>query len=150
MKLTPGEQKIQGNFLPGVITRDGFLGSDSRHIHDIVLEDARTLERMGLSPGDIADRLQFFLDEGKKGLESPVSSGAFTVQVEWHKGALPCPFGESGLHQKIMARLCSKRTGQCIRFSQLNIHLIRKHGFFEGKGSPLRLDPQELAVFLKG
>jgi len=148
MKLTPGEQKIQGNFLPGAITRDGFLGSDSRHIHDIVLEDGRTLERLGLNTGEIADRLKFFMDEGKKGLEAPVVSGTFTVQVEWHKGSLPCPFGEGGLHQKIMARLCSNQTGKCIRFSQMNIHLIREHGFFEGKGSPLRLDPEDLAAFL--
>jgi hypothetical protein len=107
------------------------------------------MERLGLSAGEIADRLQFFLDEGKKGLEAPVVSGAFTVHVEWHKGSLPCPFGETGLHPKIMARLCSNQTGRCIRFSQMNIHLIRRHGFFEGIGSPLRLDPEELAAFLE-
>jgi hypothetical protein len=31
-----------------------------------------------------------------------------------------------------------------MHWSDLNIHLIAKHGFFEGKGSAFRIEPKEL------
>ncbi len=55
---------------------------------------------------------------------------------------MPCPFGHAGLYPKIVATV---RSGtEEIRFSQLGIHLIRKHGFFGGKGSVFRVEPEKL------
>ncbi len=149
MKLTPDEAAIQNNFLPGVLTKDGFLGSDSRHVHDIIEEDQRTLARSGVTAEQIADKLDFFIQEGKKGLEGTVDLGAYTVQVSWQRGVLPSPFGGPGLYPKVLARLCKKSTSHCIRYSELNVHLIRAHCFFEGKGSSYRLEPAELIPFLE-
>ena len=41
-----------------------------------------------------------------------------------------------------------KSTGRAMMWTDLGIHLIQKHGFFQGKGSPYRLEPLELAAFL--
>lgn len=144
MKQTHEEKKLLPNFLPGKITRDGFLGMDTRHIHDIVEADLKILERLGISKEEIADRLQSFIDAGKEGLESHVDLGDYIVKIDWDRGMLPCPFGECGLHHKIIAHVQIKATGKSICFSQLNVHMIRKHGFFEGKGSAYRLDPKTL------
>ena len=35
-------------------------------------------------------------------------------------------------------------SGEAISWSDLNIHLIEEHGFFEGKGSAFRIEPGEL------
>lgn len=144
MKQTPQEKKIQPNFESGKISKDGFLGSDNRHIHDIIQADQLILNRLNVSLNDIADRLQFFIEQGKKGLEGRVDLGDYVVQLTWGRGKLPCPFGEPELHNKIIAIVFNKKSAKIIKYSQLSVHMIREHGFFEGKGSPFRLEPEEL------
>lgn len=39
MKPTPLETKLLDNFKPGKITKDGFLGDETRHIHDIIKKE---------------------------------------------------------------------------------------------------------------
>jgi hypothetical protein len=36
-----------------------------------------------------------------------------------------------------------------ITYTLLNSHLIGEHGFYEGKGSPFRLEPRELIDILE-
>jgi len=148
MKQTPLEKKVLDNFKPGKISKDGFLGDDKRHVHDIIKEDLLTLSKLGVEIEEIADRLQHFIEEGKKGLETKVDLGNFTVQIAWDRGLLPCPFGEPRRHHKIIATLFNKKLNKEIKFSQLNVHMIREHGFFEGKGSTFRLEPEEMVNLL--
>jgi hypothetical protein len=133
------------SFRPGVLTKDGFLGSDGRPVDKIVEDDGRVLLEFGLDLETVADRLQSFIDEAQKQLEGLVHSGGFRFRIQWDRGMIPCPFGEPGLHPKIVARVLSESSGCEIRFSRLSIHLIRKHGFFGGKGSIFRLEPEDLA-----
>jgi len=149
MKQTPQEQKIYDNFKPGKIAKDGFLGHDTRHIHDIIEEDMHVLDRLGVSKEQVAKRLQYFIEEGKKGLETPVDLGGFTTQVIWRRGMLPSPFGgPKRLYHKIVATVFNKKLNKEIKYTQLNVHMIRDHGFFEGKGSVFRLEPEEIVEIL--
>jgi len=148
MKLTPQEKTMLDLFKPGTVSKDGFLGQDSRHVHDIVEADLRSLVRLGLDQNDVADRLSHFIEAGKKGLETTVDLGDFTVQVQWQRGLILCPFGDKRRLPKLMATVCNKKLDQCIRYSQLNVHMIREHGFFEGEGSPFRLNPAALVHLL--
>jgi hypothetical protein len=149
MKQTPQEKQLYENFMPGKITREGFLGHDTRHIHDIIEEDAHTLARLGVSREQIADRLQYFIEEGKKGLETEVDLGEYITHVRWSRGMLPSPFGgPKRLYHKIVATVVNKTLQKQIRYSQLNVHMIRDQGFFEGKGSVFRLEPEEVVEVL--
>ena len=143
MKQTPQERKILKNFETGAMTKNGFLGDDTRHLHDIILDDKQTLESLGLSCEDAADVLQFYLEEGKKGFEGEIDVGDISVQTRWDRGMIPCPFGERGLHPKINATVIDKKIPKAIRYSKLSIHLIRQHGFFGGKGSVFRIEPND-------
>jgi len=150
MKQTPQEKHLYENFTPGKITKEGFLGNDSRHIHDIVEADGHTLAKLGVSCEQIADRLQYFIEEGKKGLEAPVELEGFTTTVIWRRGMLPSPFGDPRrLYHKIVATVRNKTLNKELTYTQLNVHMIRDHGFFEGKGSVYRLEPEELMEFLE-
>jgi hypothetical protein len=149
MKQTPQEKHIYENFKPGKISKDGFLGDDTRHIHDIIDDDRRTLDRLGITKEQMAERLQYFIEEGKKGLESVVDLGDFTTQIQWDRGMLPSPFGDpKRLYHKIVAIVFNKKLQKEIRYTQLNVHMIREHGFFEGKGSVFRLEPEEVVTVL--
>ncbi|HDP99319.1 MAG TPA: hypothetical protein ENN22_09075 [bacterium] len=149
MKETPQEHKIQKNFEPGEISKDGFLGKDNRHIHDIIEADERLLDRLGVTRKQLAERLQFFIDEGKKGLENEVELNHFTVKINWARGMMPCPFGEKRLHYKIYATVFNNNLNARLHYSQLNVHMIGEHGFFQGKGSKFRLEPEELVRILE-
>jgi hypothetical protein len=39
-------------------------------------------------------------------------------------------------------------TGTVVRWSDLNIHLIKAHGFFEGRGASFRIEPELLLSVL--
>ena len=155
MKKTPEENKIEKNFLPGALSSKGFLGKDTRHIHDIILDDDRLLSKLGLDRNALAVQLQKILNTGKAGLEAPVDYGDFQIVTKWDRGMGPCPFGEPGLYPRITVTICSKdtRANLCVSYTQLSIHLIRKHGFLGGKGSPFRIDPEKfinLGIILPG
>ena len=149
MKETPEELELKRmNFLPGKITREGFLGTDRRHIHDIIASDVLYLSRRGITCQQIGARLQFFIDEGKKGLENDVEVENYIVKLQWARGMLPCPFGDRTMHHKIFVTLTNKDLDESIKFSQLNIHLIKEHCFFVGRGCSFRLEPEYLIPFL--
>jgi hypothetical protein len=131
-------------FQPSNLSKGGFLGNDGRPIEEIIQADRETLERLGSDHESVAAALNEIMDAGKAQLEGDVEIGGTVVSVRWDRGMLPCPFGESGLHPKICAEMRFLQTGKKVCFSQLSIHLIRKHGFFGGKGSSFRLEPEEL------
>jgi hypothetical protein len=149
MRQTPKEQELEIRFQPGQITKSGFLGDDTRHIHDIIEADERVLKQFGLRREAIADRLTLFMDEGKKGLESEVDLGEYRVWVHWARGLMPCPFGEPGLHSKVVVHLFNKSLRKKLQYTQLSVHMLRKHGFWGGKGSVFRLEPHDVIQFLK-
>lgn len=134
----------------GAITRDGFLGSDKRTLDEIIRADDETVKKLGFTHRTIADRMRFFRDESKRGLGGFVKIGPhFEASCEMARGFLPCPFGEPGQHRKTMVIVRNLRRQKEIAFSDLNLHLIAKHGFYEGRGAPFRLEPQELAEILE-
>lgn len=148
MKETPVEKLVRANFEPGKLSKNGFLGDDTRHIHDIIQADRLTLAGLGITQEALADKLQYFIEQGKKVLEGKLDLGEFVVQIQWSRGALPCPFGEPGLYHKIVATVFNKKQNKTITYSQLNVHMIKVHGFFEGKGSSFRLEPDEVCQLL--
>ncbi len=145
MKQSPKEIKITARMQPGVITLSGFLGEDDRHYHEIIADDEKTLAAYGFSPEVIADRLEYFTNasfENFTGVE--FIENLYQVETEVTRGKLPCPFSHAGLYRKTVTTLTNTKTGVTIRWSGLNIHLIREHHFFEGKGSTFRLEPELL------
>jgi hypothetical protein len=63
--------------------------------------------------------------------------------VDEAKGFLVCPWVHPGRFDKRVTTLKNIESGKTIRWSDLNIHLIARHGFFEGIGSAFRLEPAE-------
>lgn len=150
MKQTEQMKEIQERMRPGVITLDGFLGDDARNLVDILEEDDALVKRLGLSHESIARRLQELRDAGKEGIGDPVAVAPhFEVSVDIARGKLPCPFGHRGLVRKTLVSVRNLETDLLIEYTDMNIHLIAGHGFYQGKGSPYRLEPEDLAEALE-
>ena len=150
MKQSPQLAKAQEQMKPGVLTLHGFLGADQRNLIDILTEDDGETKRLGLTHEQIADRMSHFREKGERGLGEfiPVDPH-FKVRVESVRGKLPSPFGGPGLYSKTNTVVRNTVIDREIVYSDMQIHLIRDHGFYEGKGSPFRLEPHLVAQTLE-
>jgi hypothetical protein len=150
MKPTPKELKALQRMQPGVITLSGFLGSDTRYLNEIITDDDAALASLGYSTQQIADRLDYFTRLSWIYDEDDITiDDVYLVNTEVYRGKLPCPFSHAGLFRKSITYLTNSSSGVSVKWTSLNVHLIREHGFFEGKDSPFRLDPAALikAIF---
>ena len=149
MKQQPDLQKIQEGMQPGSFSAVGFLGSDARNLADILRSDQATVDAMGLTHESIADAMQVLSDAAMDGLGRPVEcSGRYTVVAEEFMGRIVCPFRDNHRSAKRIITATSRATGQTMSWTDLNIHMIAHHGFYEGMGSPYRHAPGDLARFL--
>ncbi|MBA7467640.1 MAG: hypothetical protein GH155_05180 [Spirochaeta sp.] len=150
MKLTPQMKKIEADMQPGVITLHGFLGRDERDLITIIDADNAAVMRLGLTHEQIAARMEELSREGLKGLGEFIGSeSGFEVKVDSVRGKLPCPFGHPGIFAKVNTTVRNLKLGREITYTMLNSHLIGEHGFYEGKGSPFRLEPRDLIEILE-
>jgi hypothetical protein len=150
MKQSHQDDMTQDRMRPGVITRDGLLGTDRRKLRDILDADDAAVRRLGLTHAALVARMRELRDAGARGLGEPVTvPGRFEVRVDSVRGGLPCPFPHEGLYGKEFVDVRNLRTGERVTFTELNIHLIEAHGFYEGVGSPFRQDPATLARVLE-
>ncbi len=150
MKQTVQMDRIQEKMQPGVITRDGFLGREKRKLIDILIEDDAAVKRLNLTHQDIAGRMIELRDAGLRGLGEFVNvEPYFEIRVDSVRGKLPCPFGDPGIFPKTNTTVRNLKIGREITYTDLNIHMILAHGFYEGRGSPFRPPPGDLAEILE-
>ncbi len=150
MKQTVQMDRIQERMRPGVITRDGFLGADRRKLIDILLEDEGLVRRMDLTHRRIAERMIELRDAGMRGLGEFIEVRPhYEVRVDSVRGKLPCPFGDPGVFPKTNVTVRNLASSREITYTDLHIHLIGSHGFYEGRGSQFRLDPKVLVQTLE-
>jgi len=149
MKQSKRDDIIQGQMRPGVLTRGGLLGGDRRKLRDIIEADDAAVRRLGLTHAAIAARMRELREAGARGLGEPIRvDDAWEIRVDSVRGRLPCPFGHPGLYAKEFVEVRNLRSGERATFTQLNIHLIETHGFYEGLDAPYRQDPETLARVL--
>lgn len=150
MKQSPQLKKIQENMRPGVLTLNGFLGTDTRDLVEILEEDDAEVRRLGTTHRDIAEAMRYFRDQGAKGLGDFISVAPhFEVKVDSVRGGIPSPFGDAGLIPKNNTTVRNKKLSRELVYTDVNIHLIGEHGFYEGHGSLFRLEPKDLVEILE-
>jgi len=64
MKNTVDQKNALERMRPGHITAQGFLGSDTRSLADIIGADEEELRRLGVEPEEAAAYLERLRDEG--------------------------------------------------------------------------------------
>jgi len=149
MKETPQEKRIRARMMPGVITLSGFVGKDKRSISEIVSADETELDNLGRTPEEVANRMQAFTDATFDVFDARVVlENKYEVETEVTRGKLGCPFSHGGMFRKLVTTLTNRKNGITVRWTAMNIHLIKEHHFFEGKGSTFRVEPADLVKAL--
>ncbi|MDC7246166.1 MAG: hypothetical protein PQJ47_09695 [Sphaerochaetaceae bacterium] len=150
MKQTPEYDAIQHQMEPGIITLDGFLGTDKRHLVDILASDDVKVHQLKVTHQAIASRMQYFRDAGLDGLGQFITvDGHFEVCVDSVRGKLPSPFGGPGMYEKVNTTVRNLSLEREITYTDLHIHFVGDHGFYEGAGSPFRIEPADLVAVLE-
>jgi len=145
MKESPQDRKIEGLLRSSRLAAGGFMGHDTRSLQEVIDADAGDLSRLGLTREQVAERMREITEVAISGLGSWVQIGDdLKGKVDEAKGWLVCPWPHKGKLAKRITVVKVIKTGEGIRWSDLNIHLISEHGFFEGKGSDFRIEPREI------
>ena len=152
MKMTEELKKAQANMQAGVIAVEGFLGQDSRLLVDIIQHDEEEFRKLDLDWDAAAARLRALLKAGSDGLGEPITVEArWLIRVDETRGTLPSPW-EDGIFHKVNAEVelleQGKPTGKKLLYNELCLHLLEKHHFLQGKGSPFRMEPALIKAVL--
>jgi hypothetical protein len=151
MKRSPSEIRLEKMLRSSKLAAGGFMGSDPRTPEEVIREDAACLERLGKTPAQLAERMRFFTEKASAALGNPVRvEEKYEVRCEEWKGGLICPWPHPGRFPKRLTICRRIDTGEEIVWSDLNIHLIEAHQFFEGRGASYRLEPEVLVRILFG
>jgi hypothetical protein len=140
--------KNESRLAASALSAEGFLGSDTRPFERIIADDAKAIESAGISLSALAAALEQVYCKARDNLGAPlqVRSGVRAVFYE-SMGRIPSPFGD-GFFEKGEAVVADEQGTEKLIITSLSIHLIRKHGFFQGKGSRYRIDPVAAAKLL--
>ncbi len=128
MKQSPQEKAQQERLNASRFSAEGFMGTDRRPVDEIVAADRRAREAQG-APLELAPGIEARHYEAM--------------------GRMPSPFPGDGVFPKGETRI-EWSDGRCARATALGIALIERHGFFQGRGSPYRIEPEQAAALPPG
>ncbi|MCP4261650.1 MAG: hypothetical protein GY774_29735 [Planctomycetes bacterium] len=149
MKESPKMQKLEQMLRSSQLVAGGFMGDDSRNAMEVIDTDTYQVSKLGYTMEQIAARMQVITDSAKTGLGTSVKiDDKRQASVEEAKGLLTCPWPHIGRYVKRITTVEHLDSGETIRWSDLNIHLIAKHSFFEGRGATFRIEPEKLINFI--
>ncbi|MFH1117472.1 MAG: hypothetical protein V1792_26425 [Pseudomonadota bacterium] len=134
--------------IESVLRKGNYLKGDDRPLRRILDDDAAEVARLNMDPEAITSLMKRLYDEGRKGLGDPVRvDDMFEVSVREDRGILACPFRDHFPAPKALVTAINLKSGKTLGFTVLAWHMIRAHGFFQGKGSPFRIEPSDLKDF---
>jgi hypothetical protein len=150
MKESPSEKELRERLGPSKFSGEGFLGNDTRPVREIISHDLAVLEKAQITAEKIAGLLAEIYDKAVKGFgaEMEVLPGVYGKYNE-SMGKIPSPFTGEGVFRKGEVTVNDKKNGYEVVITPLSIHLIQAHGFFQGKGSRYRIEPEKAVTLFK-
>ena len=144
-KKSPQLQRLEEVLRSSKLVYGGFMGTDTRSVLDVIDADLAELSKLAITTERIAARMRQITDIAKQGLGNRVKIDENRQAItEEAKGTLVCPWPHPGKLAKRITTVTLTESNETIEWSDLNIHLIAEHSFFEGKGSAFRIEPEKL------
>jgi hypothetical protein len=140
------QQPLAELLIPSQFSKDGYMGNDTRSLQQIEDDDKKTLAALGLDNKKLVAELRKLYILGERALGNPVDAGKGTTVTFFEaRGRIPSPFKEDGTFQKGEVELVNTAKSITIHITPLSLHLMEKYCFFQGKGSPYRVEPEQAA-----
>lgn len=150
MKQSPRDKKLEEVLRSTQMVAGGFMGTDPRHPIEVIEHDIVELESLGITAAELAGRMRELTELATPRLGNWIDSAfdQLHVKSEDFKGMLVCPWPHAGRFDKRITTVERLDNGRQISWTDLNIHMIEQHGFFEGRGAFFRLEPSEVYQIL--
>ncbi|OQA00761.1 MAG: hypothetical protein BWY69_01574 [Planctomycetes bacterium ADurb.Bin401] len=149
MKESPETQKLEKILRSTKISAFGFMGTDPRSLSEIISSDLTDIRELGITIAKIVSRMKEITAKAEPALGSSIKiDNKLDVRIDEAKGRIICPWPHPASFPIRITYVENPQTGEKIQWTDLNIHLIEEHNFFEGKGSPYRIEPKELAKII--
>lgn len=145
---------LEKRMRPDQYSYAGFLAPGQRLLK-VLADDNRLLRELKVEPRELASLLElarrYFAQKTLGKTLFTLQDILFEVKGASYRGAQESPF-DDGTSSSFDIEVTNLDNQQSIRFSGLLPELIWRYGFFEGPGTPYRLDPEkvvEVFSFLK-
>jgi hypothetical protein len=156
--------ELEKDMRPGARTEDfegsdkGFLGPEEKLLDVLAADNHFVVDELGLTHQELARHLRVLaaigdwqVKQGKPEVEFLYHGRRMTVQRRYFKGYQFSPFRD-GTKTSTDATIHNLSNGKKLAYSLLVPDMIERYGFYEGKGTPYRVEPQcivEVLDFLK-
>ncbi len=135
---------LEQRMRPGKSSMAGFLGQDEKLI-DVMVEDNDYVRSQGLTHKELGEQLRYAEAVYRQfGINEYQYKGRnFRVGVTQWRGIQDSPF-KDGTGASADMEITNLDTGSSLRASMLMGHMIERYGFYEGHGTPYRVDPEKI------
>ncbi|MBN1361723.1 MAG: hypothetical protein JW993_14090 [Sedimentisphaerales bacterium] len=149
MKQSPDMQRLEAILRSSELAAGSFMGDDPRPVSEVIEADAAELFRLDVTLEQLVARMKDITAVAEKGLGNWVAvEGGLEACIDEARGLIPCPWPHQERFFKRVTTVRRAGTDRTLRWSDLSLHLIAAHGFFEGRGSAFRIEPAEIVKML--
>jgi hypothetical protein len=151
--MIPGLKELNGRSItelekemrPGSASAKGFLGARERLLEILAEDNKYVVDELGRTHQELAIHLRVAAAIGEKAKQEEfVYYGRrFRITLEYTLGYQDSPFND-GTRTSGEATLENLSNGKKIHYSLLVPDMIERYGFYEGKGTPYRVDPRKI------
>jgi hypothetical protein len=140
---------LEKDMRPGAWAAKGFLGGSDSLIETLAADNRLIVDQLGLTHQELARHLRGLAQaaEQAKGQEFLYHGRRFKGSIRLSRWYQPSPFRD-GTQTNTLAIVDNLNADKRLEFSLLMPDLIERYGFYEGTGTPYRLDPRKIVEFL--
>ncbi len=140
--MRPGAKSAVGS-------NKGFLGADEKLLDILVSDNKYVVDELKLTHQELAKHLHILgaLAIKEKDKEIVYQGRRFKVTSTMSRGIQLSPFMDD-TKTNVNAMIHNLENDKKLMFSRLVPHMIERYGFYEGKGTPYRVEPRNIIAVL--
>jgi len=145
---------LEKDMRPGALSRGGFIGKDEKLLAVLAMDNRYVVDERKLTHQELARHLRilggigFKLKAVKQKSKPFLYHGRrFQISLMVARGLQPSPF-EDGTKSGANVTLFNLDNGKGLQYALLVPEMIERYGFYEGKGTPYRVDPRKILEVL--
>jgi hypothetical protein len=146
--------ELEKDMRPGALSRGGFIGKDEKLLAVLVMDNRYVIEERKLTHQELARHLRVLGGIGlklkaiaKKSEPFVYHGRRFQISMMLSRGLQPSPF-DDGTKSGTNATLFNLDNRKSLQYALLVPEMIARYGFYEGKGTPYRVDPRKVLEVL--
>jgi hypothetical protein len=143
---------LEEDMRPGGLSRLGFMGRDEKLLDVLEMDNRYVVDTLGLTHQELARHLHLLGAVAvkhalNKPLEITYHGKRFRIKSRCSRGFQNSPF-KDGTKTNCEAVVENLGNGKKLDYSLLVPYMIERYGFYEGKGTPFRVDPKKVVEVL--